>query len=755
MKKKIKRIFPFLICFCLFFLLVDDVSAMTFLEDQGRICYDTSTYKLLNEGSFAWSNCTEEGKTYVIRTNEATPIDAYCSDKELFFLESADTSNKNRAEHALDSNFISDNECVYYKDDVKYDNGDCSKIVSYVIEEGRKIDVSATQIGKWFNAQAAVWVYLGKFSTNYKINNDNVPVKIWDEDRNKKIKETIKNAWKSYVKSLGYPKQNSDINFSVNASDSEPKFYYVPNGSECGGGSYVTKEIKITNNSNRSINVTIEVANKNDIPFAILVKEGDKFKEYKNGKSISLSKNQTKLIKLATHYAFDSNVDVSFIASYQGTSFTYRNSNRYEHDDAHQGIIVPTSDVYTVESTKKISFSQVKVEHRKCKSADNYGNRSGNIYPQTNDGNPVTKKCASNVVEKNADVINKLNEYQVGFSGCNCMTIDLSNSGKVNVLLYENVGFRFGTLTSGTVYPGGGFQFSTNNGISTTYKSKITWRYADYANNVPYYYNPNNLSLYDARAFEDEISNKIKDKLNDEIILNISTLDSNDAKDSEQKNIDIPLNFTSVDYDENNRVFTIKVNNIKMNEAYFSVDGTVNYEKTDKFFIDGGNKYYVPLHYVNSTEFPFNINLTNLSALPNMNFYYQAECGIKIDIDGYLYGNDGVRYRSVDLSNPFPKANEKSDVPYNWQEWYWNNATNMIRLKNAFQHYPNEPLYGININSNKLNKIGNLTDFYTSWSNINSDGSSEFVLGDQIDFYEYANDNSYCEIGKFSADCDK
>ena len=63
MKKKIKRIFPFLICFCLFFLLVDDViaSSKKFKEDMNaQICYDTKTFNLIKYGSGAWDNCAEQ-----------------------------------------------------------------------------------------------------------------------------------------------------------------------------------------------------------------------------------------------------------------------------------------------------------------------------------------------------------------------------------------------------------------------------------------------------------------------------------------------------------------------------------------------------------------------------------------------------------------------------------------------------------------------------------------------------------------------
>lgn len=648
----------------------------------------------------------------------------------------------------------------YFKD-TEYSE-ELSQKLGYIIQAAWQDELEKEYSRRWFNAQAAVWTYLAEENSYKQLKHDG-----GDFDTSN-VNETIKKIIK--IGSKNYEAANNNI--STNSTDDSAKFTvevegddenlrFIPEDDSCGqgGGNYTTRKITIKNETDH--NITIELS----------IDESDVSAYYYNNDrkidgDISIAGEENIEIKLKTSTKLtDPQITLTINSEYSKkikveTPSTKRYETSPQGDIIFQGVLTYSlnnkdkDNIYKYSETK--TFKQIGLTHTTC---DDYNNDE-EVKGSNTKIEPVEKICASNPDPKPT----KSSDYTVKFAACKCQKLDLGDGKVVRILLKEGVGFRFGSLTPTTVYPGGSFKLNndSSNGITTGYKSVITWEYADWVggkdNGYPYYYNPNDLANDNANNIAEEISKKIKEKvLNKKISLQFESKDSNDEKNQENKVVPVTLSIENIKYDEKEKTFTLDYNNgIQLNDSYFSVDGEVIYETSDKnHTIEGGKEYYIPLHYLEKT-FPFNIKATNLSALEGGAFWYEADCAVDVNTDNYLYDKEnGIRYRSITVSKPFPKAPKKSDLPFNWQEWYWESTSNQQRIKDSYKNYPSQPLYKITVDNEKMTKIRNITDSYNSWSNIKSDGSSKFVVGEDNYFNTRANNTSYCSIGEFSDACDK
>lgn len=735
------------------------------------INYNPDTLEIINVDSYrassshATSKAGKCGSTYThVMWNDSTKQYVYCSNRGVSFRSGVTYIDK-------DSIYQSEKKCEYEDLQGNLSWTYCNAIAGYIIDSAWDSSISGEKDDnrKWFQAQAAIWTYFAKYSNYFDEGHTTNADTVLDE--NEKVENIINEAFKRFNNSGAKESAGTKNDVSFEVETSESKFRFIPNGSECGAGQYVTRKIQIKNTESRDIDITVRVPHN-----AVSICQNDDNcidKDTKGGElNVSLSANKTTEITLKTTNILEENINLRITASYkESTTITKStpNTTRYTSDGVQGMLTYETKDKnkdgYILhETSKEINFSQVAVKHYTCpKTTTN--NKNTNTYSSNTEGSPVEKVCANKAEFISKDTPDS-NQYEVYFNDCSCLSLDLGDGRKVSLLLTEKVGFRFGSLTPTTVYPGGSFKLynslDSSTGITTGYKSEITWEYADWVgekdNGYPYYYNPNDLANDNAKNIAEEITNKIKEKvLNKEISLQFESKDSNDEKNQENKVVPVTLSIENIKYDETTKTFTLDYNNgIQLNDSYFSVDGEVIYGTSDKnHTIEGGKEYYIPLHYLEET-FPFNIKTTNLSALNSGNFWYQADCDVEVNTDNYLYDKEnGIRYRSITVSKPFPKATKKSDLPFNWQEWYWESTSNQQRIKDSYKNYPSQPLYKITVDNERITKIRNITESYNSWSNIKSDGSSKFVVGEDNYFNTRANDTSYCPIGMFSDTCDK
>ena len=714
--KKIKIVFIFLVSFLVFSADVKaDFSKNTFGTKYG---YTDCFYNGVCYNSYD-GVCICQLMKYDDRST------AYCADETLSF--------ENNISYSLDGVFNNDsgNVCQYLDNGVrKY--GDCSEIVGNIIAAGG---------GNYYNTQAAIWAYLYEYTVGYY---HNMQRSTAYSSANDTIRNIINKAFVNYAE---VENMSSEIvaDSLITVNGYEANFYYVP-GSSCAdsSGSYKTKEFTVSSNDpTKKVVVTFTGSENSKI---YINGTG-----YSNPKTYTLyGANSSITVYLTTTKPFD-NYNLNIYAEYESPEkqqFYKYDSIRY-HGNGGQGILVPTKSqkISNVVYKQKmdLGFKYNVVNHNVCPDKSTLADIAKNIYSANDDANPVQKVCANNSIENSDDGTPNKNDYEVYFSGCNCMALDLGNGKVVNVMLHEDVGFRFGVLNPMTSYPGGGFRFSVSGeSITTDYLANITWEYSDISSNgVPYYYNPTNLADNNASVLEDRIVEAIKNKLNDKLVLNILTKDSNKTSNG-SNSFELANSMTSSNYDSGSKMFSYRIDGLKMNKAYFSIDGKVSYEENNKYPIDGGNLYYIPIDY-SSGKFPFNISSTNLS-ISNNNFWYSADCSIAVDKDDNLYDDVKVRYRSINLNDPFPK----NVIADNWKDWI-SNTSNVARLKSTFNLYPDSPLYSINIDRSELNSFDNLP--YSSWDNVSVDGSDKFITDN--DFSRRANNTSYCEINKFSDNCDR
>lgn len=757
----------FLIFSLIFGIGIEDVNAETFIIDNDVGCADYS-------GCNPIPNNDSNPKYMSDRTTVA-----YCSDHDLKFygktmkgqtvVGAVVVSNSNRYNYVKDDVFNDAKNCYYKDSSGGHNDGDCSEIIGYIIAEGnsyyrKKFNVSSVTIPVWYWTQVTVWAYLYEFNTSLRDTNDAAKgfYNDWSD-----IRTVIGKAWTSYSNNNTTSIMNSNsVNFTISSGDNN--FYYVPKieSNSCSvSGEYKTQKRTITNNEGRNISVTLSaeaIGTNDDITIYYKTSKMKKFKIYDNN-SKQIPKGDSMEVYLSSKYDISGNVKLDVRGSYfkriEGTRYDSVRWKLPQYSGSAQGMFTLKSYNGTIDvensQTRSVTFNKQGLNRKECGS--NNKNMAGN-----DSANPVKKECA-------VDVNDDENKYRAKFQGCTCLGLDLGNNKYVNVLVKESSVFQFGRLIPNEkLYSGGGFSFDTI-GIPTSYNSVVTWEYKDWKNNIPYYYNGNDLVDTDARNVESLIDEAVKNKIKNNLELKFLTLDSNDYK--ETKNVEIPLNL-SINVDSSNfkemsigksvvRGIAFDSNKaIELNKAYFSVDGSVSYVKDDIYSIDGGNKYYIPMGYTKD-KFPFNIGRVNMSVVEGINFWYEATCGKEVE---ELY-NKNLYYRSIDVKNPFPKAgNDSSKVPENWRKWYCGEGNicitnnNQNRMNNTYQMYPNStPLYMITLNQENKEKLKRLKmhdgieSSYFDWDGINTNGTSKVVSSD---IFKRNDTNSYCPIGKFIKECD-
>lgn len=714
-------------------------------------CYNNklkSTGVCNNGSRISVKKYTKKGKSRVV---------SYCGNRSKTLCDGCN--------HTLDKSWNSANTCVYYtyvkNKGTKHSDGDCSSIVGHILKQNYN----------WKTIQRALWSYLGnsEWGPSPYFYKDSYAIGSWNHSGD--VRKIIKKAWQDYAASSGNSSASStnasEANITVKIDDNN--FYYIANGSSCGGtsGFYKTKNFSVkntdlnTSGNGKVIKVLLDTGNSAiEICGAGINCDTSVEINLTYNNAVELYLKTTKIFSNST-VALPLEITASYIETQTVNNANIYDSKRYLNSKTKNFSAGTAQPMFVFE--KVTGTSVIEVEHEFSKSFN---------FIQT----PVSHNNACSVFKNSGQAIHDSNNkvcannssdssrYIAHYKDCNCTSIELDNGSKVNVILNEEVYFKYGNLTPNLVYAGGGFGLAlgNNDGISTAYSSKITWDYYDYVGNIPYYYNALDTTNYNANNVKNKIEEKLKQKIkNKSINFNFYSVDSNNPKDKNLVNrVNQQIHFSDKNISNfvssnGNVGFSMAVDKIQLPNAYLSKNGDVRYSSSEKYYINGGNKYYIPLRY-DGNKFSFNIGSStekiNLNLMDGMSFKYNADCNVDVyngtnicktgDFDCNESSILGINYRTIDVSNPFPKY-----ISANWKDWY-NNSSNQIRLSNTFS---NNPLYSISLDSNALNEIDKIQTSYSDWNNINKNGSSSFIINN---FSVRANGDSYCEIGKFSSNCD-
>ena len=758
---KIKNILTYAICmFFMFILSINSVYAMTFYQD-GELHYNDS-FELC-------SGCNH--MTFIKHAENGDY--AYCGAQNLSFRGPSGRPNSNYV-YKKDKSWSNAGGCSYYvakKDEngkfvkdkngkVKYQKkrGDCSVILGYIIKKDYK---KACGYEGLMLAQGSVWTYLGTFTYGPYSYNNGSPNDNWES--NSTIRSVLYKAWKAYSNNKDEADRYREVDESnmigVKWENNDSKLYYVPENN-CGKGHYKSNKITITNNCKSCDKVDVKISSSNN-GVKLYTSDSDagqgtltaQLLKYDPNKTEAQNKNATITFYLKSNKPYSSQNEFHVSASYitkvkKTTTKSIPDTVRYEYKNdpgSYQSLYVmkKSSAEDNINITTEYSFddffkfSFLNVTHKGCDNSN-----SSVIYYTSN--SQQNKLCLNNT--------NNVNDTSVNFAACTCKVLDL-NGKKVGIYVTEKTNFQYGTFAPNFVYPGGGFAFSESNGADengtpTKYNSKIQWNFADYYNNKPYYYD--NGKVGDATVFTGNVKTDLDTKIKrSSLKLNVVTQDSNNSTFSSAQNynhvipFEIPLKVDNLKYDDATKTFSAVINNVKLKEAYFSTDGVVGYTANPKY-ISGGNKYYVPIKYMNKAteaegKFPFNIVNTNLSLSGYFEFNYGAKCYEKVK--NY---NLKFKYRPISESRPFPTS-----IPDNWNEWY-DARSNQDRITNSFNS--SNLLYSINLGTVDFSKLQRYKKSYTNWDYVSPTGVDNVVKNE---FNKKANSSSYCPIGKFDSSCDK
>ena len=103
-----------------------------------------------------------------------------------------------------------------------------------------------------------------------------------------------------------------------------------------------------------------------------------------------------------------------------------------------------------------------------------------------------------------------------------------------------------------------------------------------------------------------------------------------------------------------------------------------------------------------------------------------------------------IRYRTISVSNPFPKGEET--IPSNWSDW-WSNRSFQNRIKNTYKTLD----YKLELTRENTKIVADINEkyLYTDWNLMNDNGSSNLVNDPNIGFEFKSNISaSYCPLGK-------
>lgn len=385
-----------------------------------------------------------------------------------------------------------------------------------------------------------------------------------------------------------------------------------------------------------------------------------------------------------------------------------------------------------------------------------------------------------------------------------------------DVLLNEEAVFTFGNASPSTVYAGKGFSLE-----STIYRDSVTWvdanmnfdgtpyyRYiaskyilsgnsctkdANFnvtANTQFYYYDdtgqfisqPVSLSTASFEVINQQARKKIK-KASDVIDkVKFKSCDSNNSdgctfanpnkevSGSWIKNNDTEISEYKISNQLFGRTFT-DTYNYNLTDSYVVLSGNENgkaeyikqAEEISESYQATGKKYYIDFKWI-SAQFPFNLAKEQKPSFLGFDWILNGKCSITVK-DGYYTEGEGgkleslLKYRSINVDNPFPKGN----IPSNWQKW-WEKTSNQTRIKNSYGDYPDHPLYEITLSKYEIPDAKSISDIsnygeangndsYASTKTISLDGSSKFV---KLFFSVFVreSDRLYCPLGTFKQECD-
>ena len=773
MMKKISKYF--LLIISIFFIFSTDANAITF----GKKTSGTTRLYVNDNLEFKTSKSGGYNKATLIKLYKYDGSSdwkyAYCADRSKnYYSYSSYKEDKNYREKA---------KCKYkIKKDGKWvtqSGGDCSKIVGYIIKKAYS-KAGGSFPNNYGYAQTAIWVYLGLFtegnSAYLKTNNINVKNAY---NNNSTILSILHNAWTSYyneVKLVGKEDTESvveDPNLYSVTPISGLHFSFVPNSiggtnDSCGpqNGHYETQEITIKNNQNKSLKFKINTNNAD-----VKIKYGeDEYTEW----TPSIPKNGqiTFTLKIPGNKFLGSNISdvLTIYAELETKTTTSTSSTTYDsrrwsrtadkNNSYSQGLIVLVTSTDKDESTnttkkyKEVSLNATQDEMTFL-VPDNPPNKTENTGECANNGGSVSD-----------------------FTQTRCMTIPFNDGtgAFVRIILTEAVEFQYGYLfstksindgsPSGKVYAGGSFELNTNRHLpegavepkyaTTYYKAAVKWTYADLKNGQPYYYKGSSTTELSEGDLASKVFSSEQLKSNGTIELPIYSKDSNNYKDSDVKNVHIlQINPVSDGYERDDSsgriIYTAQFKDtiVKSLPYEIEVDGEVSY-KVDEHdeSIDVPRGYFIPMHYKEST-FPYNIGenknvILNILETSNaeQEFEYSATCNVEVvnafdgaeDSDGNKYG--GLRYRPIDVKNPFPKNN----IPGNWSD----GSGGYLHAGRISDTFDKQTTYEIDMDNSTLNNIKGAFGKYFEWSNMNESGISTIIRG-----YGTNNNKSYCKIGEF------
>jgi len=795
MKKKYNYLFVFLL---LMFSFSIDANALKFITKgkgyENKYVYHDNNLNFYNKnvtGNYfpsTYKQYTKDDKNYYF---------AYCADPAINFGE---------GEHTLDTKYGESKKCKYLVNGTtKY--GDCSEMVGYVIQKSYEKAVyeqknnpnskcaSDIDLCKYGYAQGAVWAYLAAYvdaDAHFKVNNiSDAPDFVNAPKNNPEIKKIIEDAGAKYNEDINNGLVNEqeqvDNNLYTISGDgaTNNKFYYVPNSNQCGsiGGTYETKPIVITNNKDKTINLTITPQNTG---YEVVYEDakGNKITTTKDKYTIELGPREAVQIHLQTAKFIGAENAVRATANIniygelaeketKTSTYTVYNSERWTRAGSQSMLILTTDSrnsktniKYT--KTTNLSYIQERLEFKK---------------PSESNTDSGQGRCAN--------ITTNINEIITDLKASNCKTVDLGNGSYVKVIITENVKFTYGYLypskyTDKTkvpkVFSGGGFNLNTDTslGVVTKYQVAIKWQYADYnlATGNPYFYNNEDNSKSnpnDYPAIKEKINQVLFEGIEEKyqgLTLEIDTYDSNKINE-DGTGIDYEYEFniyenakeksTISGFNSNNEL-NLNISKIELN-MYKMTDkknGDISYCNDKKTVCENDGylhrAYFVPMHYSGDGDtFKFNIKEKDVSLVNEIELMYEGTCNIKTENRFNGPSNDeenkgkGLRYRSITVSDPFPKANSSTGegIPANWKDWYMQEV-NKNRIKNTFER---GIIYHLDITTTEQQKIDefNKNSYYTDWDNMEKNGSSKFVR----ELFGPGKTESYCELGIFKEECDK
>ena len=281
---------------------------------------------------------------------------------------------------------------------------------------------------------------------------------------------------------------------------------------------------------------------------------------------------------------------------------------------------------------------------------------------------------------------------------------------------------------------GEGFRFS---GISYSRRYEIIFKYKSTNNRIIGTKLKSGKNIYvEVDKTEEELKSLINISNPNPNPLTFKAIDSNEKNNFDNdKKIDIS---SIIDFGDNN--------NIKVKSASLGLDKKFTYDcdntTENECFEDG--RYYIPYNY-NKEIFDVNIYFKTISGA-NLSTVCKIPVGENI-LDKLL------SYRSIDLSNPFPKSNNNlNKIPINWRDFYCNNGScsnnlNVQRLINSYNHMD----YSIELKNNDLSKyILNNSSYDEFEGYIDLNGDSKYVKNNNFNSIASSSVN-YCKWGEISS----